>query len=218
MKILLTGGTGLLGTHLLGIRNYIAPSRSEMDITDKKSVMSYLENCNPDVILHSAAYTDATTPEFNSEEADLCYKTNVLGTRNIVNYANNASIIYISSESTINPCSIYSNTKLYAEKEVEKHHSYTIVRTSFRKNPFQYDVAFYDMYTIGDSVHIIADLIDKLAELPTENKTIYLGTGVKTVYELAKKTRPNIPPVSRRSFSNKIPSLAELLTVSQFYF
>ena len=217
MKTLLTGGTGLLGTHLLDIRDYISPSRLEMDITDERSVMSCLEKYKPDVILHSAAYTDTLAPETNSEEAVCCYKTNVLGTRNIVDYAGNASIIYISSESTVNPYNFYSNTKLHGEQEVKKHHSYMIVRTSFRQNPFQYDVAFEDMYTIADSVDVIANLIDKLVDLPTENKIIYVGTGVKTVYELAKKTRPDIIPGSRKSFANNIPSLVELLNIPQFY-
>ncbi len=59
MKILLTGGRGMVGRNLLDhsqIRNFeiLAPSRSELDLTNINAVRAYFELNNPDMVIHSA--------------------------------------------------------------------------------------------------------------------------------------------------------------------
>ena len=62
------------------------------------------------------------------------------------------------------------------------------------------------MWTIGDYVDVIASLIDKFIENP-KGKIVYIGTGKKTVYELAKKTRPDVKPIKRKDVEVRLPSL-----------
>lgn len=195
-RILLTGGSGQLGKELKKLRKYIAPTHKDMDITSKKSVASYLKKIKPSLILHAAAYTDTLKPEDDPVEAYKCYVTNVIGTRNIVQNAK-CPIVYISTENALEPYNFYIITKLGGENEIKRHHSYQILRTSFRSIPFEYEKACTDMLTIADSVDIIAKLINKAVDLPCKNKIVYIGTSIKTVFELAKKTRPNVISIKR---------------------
>ena len=58
MKILVTGGSGLVGKNLVETfsnnHTVLSPSHSELDLLDYSSVFHYLENQNPDVIIHCA--------------------------------------------------------------------------------------------------------------------------------------------------------------------
>ena len=45
-RILLTGGSGILGTELQKHRKYIVPSHNEMDITDFNSVKLFFNKHN----------------------------------------------------------------------------------------------------------------------------------------------------------------------------
>lgn len=212
MKILLTGGSGQLGTELLKLRDYLSPSHKEMDITTEKSVEAYLAKHKLDLIVHAAAYTNTGAPERDPAAAAECYNVNVLGTRNLVKYAK-VPIIFISSESVLEPHNFYVLTKIQAEKEVSRHFSYKIVRTSFRCNPFEYNKAATDMLTLADVVEKIAPLIDKSVDLPCENNIVYIGTGVKTVYDLARQTRPDVQAVTRKDLQASLPAMHSLLNI-----
>ncbi|MDW8426901.1 MAG: sugar nucleotide-binding protein, partial [Meiothermus sp.] len=62
--ILVTGGTGRLGTALRGLMpGLIAPGREELDITDLASVERSLQRYQPQVVVHAAAYTDVARAE-----------------------------------------------------------------------------------------------------------------------------------------------------------
>lgn len=213
MKILLTGGSGQLGKELKKLRNYQAPSSRVFNIVDRDSVETGLAHYQPDLIVHAAAYTNTFAPDNDPMEAFDCFVTNVLGTRNLVELAK-CPIIYISTESAYHPYNFYVLTKVQGEHEVSLHkYGYKIIRTSFRCDPFEYPKACTDMYTVADTAKNIAKLIDKMIELPVDNKMICLGTGVKTVYELAKRTRPDVIPATRAEVSPRLPSMEELLHV-----
>jgi dTDP-4-dehydrorhamnose reductase len=105
MKILLTGGSGLLGQALQMLwllRNFEkegqilhAPSSKELDITkpiDSKENYKY--------IIHAAGYTDVPKAEIEREK---CFLTNVYGTYNLAQAFPNAKFVYISSEYVKNP-------------------------------------------------------------------------------------------------------------------
>jgi dTDP-4-dehydrorhamnose reductase len=136
-----------------------------------------------------------------------------LGTRYIVKFTK-SPIIFISTETVLNPYNFYNLTKLQAENEVKKcKKSFSIIRTSFRNNPFEYEMAPDDMLTIGDSVEIIAKLIDKFCDLSMTNDINYVGTGVKTMYELAIKTRKNVKRGKITDIPFPISNMCELLNI-----
>src|SRR5690348_12836150 len=108
MKILLTGGSGKLGTELQKHLDCYAPSSDELDIT----------NPNPlgydkyDLVIHAAAYTNVKEAEHQKAK---CYDLNVTGTLNILNYFDETPIVFISSEYAFNPINYYAQTKVAAE-------------------------------------------------------------------------------------------------------
>lgn len=209
-KILLTGGSGLLGKELQKHRKYIAPSHRDMDIKSLKEVKSFISKHKPDLIVHAAAYTDVAKADKEAEDMVKCYLTNVIGTRNIVKATANIPIIYISTEYVLEPVNFYSLTKLQGEKEIERAKKYYIIRTTFKPRPFEHPGACVDVWTIGDYVDVIASLIDKFIGKP-HGKIVYIGTGKKTVYELAKKSRPDVKPIKRDQLETRLPSLKDYL-------
>lgn len=212
--ILLTGGSGQLGSELQKLGDYVAPSRAQMDVTNQKQVYQTLQELEPDLIVHAAAYTNTLGADQDVDQMVSCWQTNVLGTRNLVDYAE-CPIIYISTEAAIHPYSFYILSKLQGELEVSRHvHGFTVVRTSFREDPFEYKQAFTDMWTIGDYTKIIAWLINELVKRnPVQGRIVWVGTGAKTVYQLATRTRSDVKPILRSDVSRYLPSLEELVDV-----
>lgn len=212
--ILLTGGSGQLGRELRKLGDYVAPTRLELDITNQRSVYQAIQAHQPELIVHAAAYTNTLGADHDVDQMVTCWQTNVLGTRNLVQYAE-CPIIYISTEAAVHPYSFYILSKMQGEIETARHrHGYTVVRTSFREDPFEYNRAFTDMWTIGDYTKIIAWMLNDLVQhSPVRNQTIYLGTGAKTVYQLAIRTRPDVKPILRSDMNLQLPSLEELVDV-----
>jgi dTDP-4-dehydrorhamnose reductase len=199
MRILLTGGSGLLGTNLIkllkqqdGDGNLFprieidAPSRLELDITQTIIPQDY------DLIIHSAAYTDVVKAETEVKE---CIQTNVIGTLNLAKAYEKTRFVYISSEYAHDPVNYYSLSKYLGELVVnEITEKCLIIRTLFKPTPFPWSKAFTDQYTQGDYVDVIAPLIvEKILNwYGSESELCYIGTGRKTIYDLAKQTKPDV--------------------------
>jgi len=132
-KLLLTGASGFLGSRILTFYNdkyhLIAPSHSEMDITEWDSVLHYFEQHQPDIVLHCAAISDTGTCEKNPE---LSLLVNVTGSEHLAKAAflSGAKCILCSSDQvycnsdyenvnsendTVTPYNIYGKHKLAAE-------------------------------------------------------------------------------------------------------
>jgi len=188
---LLTGGSGLLASELKKYITYHAPSHNVMDITNPSTFPDDKYN----LIIHCAAYTDVVKAE---TERDKCFETNVMGTINLLKAYPDAKFLYISSEYAHNPVNYYSETKRAGELAVQAYaKEYIIVRTLFKPRPFPYEKAFFNQFTQGDYVDMIAPLIVHLIIKGEYDNTIkYVGTGRKTMLELAMKTKPLIPACS----------------------
>jgi dTDP-4-dehydrorhamnose reductase len=195
--ILLTGGSGLLGSALKNLIPCYAPSHDEFDIT------------NPvipgdktwDLIVHCAAYTDVARAEI---EKSLCYRTNVVGTHMLSKL--NIPMLYISTEYVFdgyqgnyseedipNPLNFYALTKLLGEFTL-MNKDHRIVRTLFKPRPFEHEAACVDQFTSGDYVDVIAKevalAIEHYGELPD---IINIGTGRKSTFSLANESKQVIP-------------------------
>lgn len=191
-KILLTGGSGLLGKELQKNESLLngevdAPTHKEFDIVTDKLLVTY------DLIIHAAAYTNLIKAE---EEKLNCYLTNVIGTKRLA--SSGIPIVYISTEYSAHPVNYYSETKKEGEDVIKFFSSsYLIIRTLFKPRPFPHPQACVDQWTQGDYVDIIAPLIIERINLYEDkllNNLVYIGTERKTTYELAQRTRPDVLP------------------------
>lgn len=193
--ILITGGSGLLGMELQKyFPNCNAPDHTRLDITDLNSIHTF-KGTYPsiDIVIHCAAYTKVERAETDRAE---CFNVNVIGTHAIAEAYHDAYFVYISSEYASNPVNFYSYTKLWGEEAVKKNcKNNLIIRTLFKANPFPYAQAFIDQYTYGDYVDVIAPMIVKEIFFETKG-LINLGTGRKSIFELARRTRPDISGIS----------------------
>lgn len=185
MKILLTGGSGLLGKEIQKYITCYAPSHKELDITKKIKVDKTI-----DMVIHCAAYTDVARSEVDRKQ---CALVNIKGTYNLLKAFPNAKFVYISTEYVYRPVNFYSHTKLVSEHLVKaKTNQYLIIRTLFKANPFPYKVAFFDQYTKGDYVDVIAPLIAAEIFKDFFGRTVDVGTGRKSIFSLARRTKPYI--------------------------
>jgi len=217
VSILITGGSGALGTELKKIfSDTLTPTHHELDITNKKTVIDYIKNHDIDLIIHTAALTHIRPCE---ENQPLAWKTNVEGTRNLVNAVldskKNTRFIYVSTacvfdghigmykESSIPyPENFYALTKLIGEYEVNKLPEYLIIRTNFvSKKKWPYPRAFSDRF----GTYLFAqDVSQGIKDVQRENITGYVhivGDKKISMFELAKLTTPEIQPMTISEYS-----------------
>ncbi len=199
-KILVTGGSGRLCAEL---KKHLEADYKGIEDFD---FIYNIPNEKYDLVIHTGAYTDVQKAE---KEIKKCFDTNVVGTYNLVEAYKDTPFIYISTEYANKPLGVYALSKQLGEEVVKTHPNYFILRTSFKPTPFPFPYAYEDQYTQGDYVDVIAE---KLAELigkiywddPLPCATGYLGTGRKTMFEMAKRTRPDVLPNKVDDYNAKI--------------
>ena len=145
--LLITGAKGQLGTELSKLLpNAIVSDVSDLDITDKTAVNTYVKEHNVDTIINCAAYTAVDKAEADTELAN---KINVIGPKNLAQ--SGAKIIHISTDyvfdgtsyrpysetDTPHPVSVYGKTKLAGERAVlDNAKSAIIIRTAWLYSPY----------------------------------------------------------------------------------
>lgn len=219
--LILTGGTGQLGQELQKRDTFFAPYHYDFDVynPDLYWLGKHIPFEKITGIVHAAADTHVGDIELKNPVTRNSVSVNVLGTLNMAELANllKVPLFHISTETCINPYNVYARTKLLAEDMASRAKQHVIIRTSFRDRPFEYPEAIQDMYTIGDYVDVIAGILVKRFQEPASNKIEYIGTGAKTVYELAKESRPDVIPTTiemvNAKLSTKLKPMTELLEV-----
>ncbi|MEZ9607763.1 dTDP-4-dehydrorhamnose reductase [Vibrio cyclitrophicus] len=149
-RVLVTGGNGQLGRCLqdraaqFGFE-VIALDASDLDITDKYKVISFVEQVRPIAIINAAAYTAVDNAE---KDYDLTYKVNAAGPQYLAEAAKRVAIPFLhvstdyvfdgqscepySPRDTPNPAGAYGKTKLEGEQLVLAAHTQAIiVRTAW---------------------------------------------------------------------------------------
>jgi dTDP-4-dehydrorhamnose reductase/SAM-dependent methyltransferase len=205
MKIVLFGGSGLLGSHLLKINpEIIAPSHSEVPIENKKLVLEFIEKNKPDLVINSSAFLDNRRIEKDPTEA---LETNIIGSANIALacVTHKARLVYISTDyiykgdrgnyketDEILPFNLYAWSKLGGETSTLMVNNHLIIRTSFGSEKFNYKYAFNDKYASKDYVSVIAPMIYE-ASVSSLVGVINLGTERKTLFDYASKKNNVLP-------------------------
>jgi dTDP-4-dehydrorhamnose reductase len=159
-KILITGGSGLLGQYLnLAVSkkfkihttynsnpgNCREFSSSKIDIRNENDLGRLFKEFQPDIVIHAAAITNPVLKE-NQTTKDY-FDTNVTATKSIAEHCSqyNSRLIYISTDlvyagykgsflkenGKLIPASLYAETKLVGENKVKEFtDNYLILRTA----------------------------------------------------------------------------------------
>ncbi|MDA9757482.1 GDP-L-fucose synthase [Pseudomonadota bacterium] len=100
MKILLTGGSGMVGKNILNFCessdfNFLHPTRAELDLLNPVSVNEYLKKNKPDVVIHSAGKVGGIQANIREPVSflyenslmglNLIYSSNLVGIPNFLN-------------------------------------------------------------------------------------------------------------------------------------
>jgi dTDP-4-dehydrorhamnose reductase len=222
MSVLLTGGSGLLGTELQRIAKkfdieYIAPRSNELNVAHDKNVEWYANNeaelyrRKITTLVHCAAWTDVPKAEECKEHA---ISINILGTKNMRYLCQRFmyKLVYISTDyvypgdrgnyaetDQTRPVNFYAFTKLAGEAYADKND--LIIRTSFKPSKWEFEKAFTDLYTSADYIDIIAEKISRL--IVSSATGIYnVGTERKSIYDLAISRNPDVKPMSYKEIKN----------------
>ncbi len=180
LKVLVTGVKGQLGYDVvkrckeLGY-NVVGADIDDFDITDEEAAFKYITECNPDAVVHCAAYTAVDNAE---NDVERCTKINETGTENIAKAvkAIDAAMVYISTDyvyggegeeayttdSSLQPLNAYGVSKLAGEKAAAKHvDKLFIVRTSwvFGLNGNNFVKTMLRLAKERDELNIVADQI-----------------------------------------------------------
>ena len=182
MRYFITGAGGQLGFDIkrelmqrgVAESDIATPHFEDLDITDAEAVENYVDNFQPNVIFHCAAWTNVDGAEENPEA---CRKVNVDGTANLVKAAAKvgAKIIYISTDyifdgesetpyevdAKADPQSVYGQTKYEGELAVGKYHKHFIVRTAwvFGLNGKNFVKTMLNVTKTHDEVSVVDDQI-----------------------------------------------------------
>lgn len=190
-RLLITGGNGQLGRAINNLYKdredieCINTDVNELDITDSKAVMAFVEKCKPYAIVNCAAHTAVDLCE---DQIDLAYKINAIGPRNlsIAAAAFDCKMMQISTDyvfagdgnkpyiefDTPAPNSVYGSSKLAGENFVREFApKHFIIRTA---------------WLYGDGKNFVKTML-RLAEEKSEIGVVadQIGSPTSTV-ELAK--------------------------------
>ena len=142
-----TGAGGLIGSQLVKLAPAFAPdwnvhglTRAELDLADFAAVRRAFEQERPGLVIHCAALSKSPACQADPGLARLL---NVEVTRRLAELAANIPFIFFSTDlvfdgklgnypedATVNPLSVYAETKVAAEQIVRVNPKHTIIRTS----------------------------------------------------------------------------------------
>lgn len=155
-KILITGGTGQLGSELkvlaMGFSQYefIFPHRSQLNLEQPESIVSFLQDLQPACIINCAAYTAVDQAEQEPEKADSINHIAV-GVLAEWSFQHNAQFLHVSTdyvfegtsvfplkeEDETNPQNEYGKSKLKGElAAIDANPEAIIIRTSWVYSQF----------------------------------------------------------------------------------
>lgn len=213
VKNILVLGDGLLGSEIINQSNwdYISRSKDNFDVKNFKSFKSKLSNYN--IILNCIAFTKTYSLDENLHK-----EINYEFVKELTNYCNeekkklihiSTDYVYANSKNTrsendecVPDENWYAKTKLMADEHIiSNSNNFLLLRLSHKPYPFPYEFAWNDVFTSADYTPIISKHVINL--IKKDCFGVYnVGTQRKSIFELAKKSNPDVKPISA---PNNIP-------------
>lgn len=212
--IVVTGGSGRFGKILKNknFKNYIFPSKSELDITSIKSIDKYFKNKKISTVIHLAGLSRPMGIHEKIPEKSILL--NIVGTSNLVIICKkyNIKIIYFSTSyvypgisgnykegHALLPFNNYSWSKLGGECAVHMYKNSLILRVCMTERPFIHKKAFSDVklnFIFHDEIALM------LKKVLNKKGILNIGGPTKTVYQFAKKYNPKVKKISIKKLKN----------------
>jgi len=215
MKVLILGD-GLLGSEIIKQTDweYISTQREGIDVTKEDTLMYRIDDFDPDVVVNCIGYTNTY-----DKEREKHWKVNYEFVVNLVDFCDSRDIklvhmstdyIYANSQQGFAETDIpvhqetwYSYCKLLADGYVQlSPNKHLLIRGSLKPKPFPYDNAFFDVEGTFEYVDVIAKQVIELIQEDRDG-VWNIGTPSKTMYELAKQTKPDVGAMP----NTKLPSI-----------
>ncbi len=208
MKILMTGGSGLLGKEIVKLdETIIAPSHRELDVVNISSIQKAIKRYKPDIFLHLAAANQPPKHETNPEPG---LSVNIIGTANLCLACSktNIKLIYASTDyvytkagphkesEALLPPSKFAWSKLGGECAVQMLNKFLILRLDFGSSPFPWEKVYKNQYVSKIYVNEMAELVLKVVKSKAKG-VMNLGGPRISLEEYARKTRPEIKSIPR---------------------
>jgi len=235
MRVLISGGKGLLGTELVKCNTdheVIPYSHTYMNVSefsDIFDVVNRAENYNKgfDIIIHCAAMTHPMRKHYTYPTKSIY--NNIIGTANVAMICKEFNIkpVYISTDYVykgdkdwrdawsedegVSPVDNYGWSKLGGECAINMIKNHLILRCCFSQRPFKHPKAFTDLHKSYMYVDEIAPIIWKLIDKNSIGTYNVGGIG-RSVYKFAKESNPDIIPISTKEVNETLPFNTKLNT------
>ena len=230
-NILVTGGSGRFGKILKKkkYKNFIYPSKNQLDITKISSIEKYIKKIKPGKIIHLAGLSRPL--EIHDKKTEKSILLNIIGTSNlaIVCKKYKIKLIFFSTNyvypgvkgmyketDPLLPASNYAWSKLGAEAAVHMIKNSLILRVCMTEKPFLHKYALSDVYLNFIFQEKIANILPLILN---RKGVINVGGPAQTVYNFAKKFNPNVKKIKAKNVTkvqykkNMSMSINKLLTI-----
>lgn len=224
MKILISGGDGLLARHLIisRERNHLvtALTHREMNVGIYGEVLDAIATHQPDVFIHCAAMTVPTADHDQWPRSSI--NANIIGSAYptmACHYTQGQTrLVYISTDfvypgtvgpysedSPVLPVNNYAKSKLAGEMAAQMLPDSLILRCAFTERPFRHPRAFTDSIKSYLCVDEIAPLIWSIIESGYVG-IVNVGGKARSIYDFAKESVPTVGKILRTEVGDWVPA------------
>lgn len=196
-KLLITGSTGFLGSRLAlyykDKYELLLPTHSELNVSREEAVMAYMEQFQPDIVLHCAALSNTWYCEQHPDES---HRVNVQGTVKIAKACKHigAKLIFMSSDQVYNGTHVSGPLKeqdVFQPVNVYGRHKLEAEQRALRNNPMSVALRLTWMYDVpGNPMKLNSNILVNIQKASDEGTTIKAATheyrGVTNVWEVVR--------------------------------
>lgn len=196
-KLLITGSTGFLGSRLAlyykDKYELLLPTHSQLNVSREETVMAYMEQFQPDIVLHCAALSNTWYCEQHPDES---HRVNVQGTVKIAKACKHigAKLVFMSSDQVYNGTPVSGPLKeqdVFQPVNVYGRHKLEAEQRALRNNPMSVALRLTWMYDVPDShMKLNSNILVNIQKALDEGTTIKAATheyrGVTNVWEVVR--------------------------------